>query len=533
MTSKKYEYEPLRSKEIRLLHLSKADNGEPTFRLYRETLDDNLKYEAISYTWGSSVRGNVIYHADTGQGAFVTANCERVLRSLLATGNNRIWIDGLCINQDDVTERSQQVRLMGRIFRNANRTIAYIGEHDEHSRAVIAWADSPTSHWSTILEDKVSFKDHLHALQLLSRPFFRRTWVIQEVLLSTNLAITIGLEELNFDMLSMWDFKIFSTQRSPAKGVLTLKTEFSRGDNMQSYKKWAQSIMHQPKRLPQMNRLWKTPASALNLITATNLLNPGYLFDLLCATAAYDCTDPRDKIFALVSLFERGLPEALQPNYSCSVEELYTNVSAFLLTYGVARVLSAATYDEKGGLPSWAVDWRCKLHEDAFDRSVGAFAASSSAGFDSFRETNIRVCDKRAIKVRGLRLTQVSTCPRDVGQAAVHKDLTDMRELDADELLRWDRALSGARPPDQYLQYGSADGTTALVPKETQRGDWICVLLGFTVPFVLRPCPADEWKLVGECYVQNYMKGEAVQSVEKHHVHDPELIDPLVDFVLI
>ncbi|KAJ4345239.1 uncharacterized protein N0V89_011368 [Didymosphaeria variabile] len=522
MTTANYQYKPLRPNEIRVLQLCKAEHGEATFRLSHEILDETLDYEAVSYTWGSRIRENAIQHADTGGRAFVTANCEQVLRSLLSTGNDRIWIDGLCINQGDKHERSEQVRLMGKIYRIAKRTIAYIGEHDDHSRAVMAATAG-------------------------SQTCFRasQTIILQAYLGDSGSAAfnkpcyQIGHEELNFDILGMWNSKLAVSRGywHHEQGVVTLKTEFSRGSNTGSYQEWDQSILHPSRRdFLQKSVLWKTPASALNLITSTSLLNPGYLFDVLCATAHYECTDPRDKFFALVSLFANGLPEALKPDYLCSVDELYTNISRFLLSYGVARVLSAATCDDTGKIPSWAIDWRRKFHQDALGRTDGVFAACSSAGFASFRQTNIRIISHHVIKVRGLRLTQVSTCSPNAGQAAAHADLTDLRKLNdyhRNEWLYIGYALSGARPLDQYLELVSADGITGLVPKETQQGDWICILLGFTVPFVLRPCKAEQWTLLGECYVQDYMQGEAVKVFKRHHVHDPEPTDPLEDFVII
>jgi len=59
----------------------------------------------------------------------VTANCEAALRRLRNANSKRIlWVDAICINQDDPTERSQQVTLMRDIYRNASNILAWLGK---------------------------------------------------------------------------------------------------------------------------------------------------------------------------------------------------------------------------------------------------------------------------------------------------------------------------------------------------------------------------------------------------------------------
>ena len=42
-----------------------------------------------------------------------------------------LWLDAICINQNDTDERSEQVKLMGEVYRNSIRTLIWLGDADE------------------------------------------------------------------------------------------------------------------------------------------------------------------------------------------------------------------------------------------------------------------------------------------------------------------------------------------------------------------------------------------------------------------
>lgn len=64
-----------------------------------------------------------------GHECTVTKNLGAALQKLrLPDGARKIWIDALCINQDDVLERNEQVRLMGEIYSRCSRVIVWLGQ---------------------------------------------------------------------------------------------------------------------------------------------------------------------------------------------------------------------------------------------------------------------------------------------------------------------------------------------------------------------------------------------------------------------
>ncbi|KAK5940292.1 hypothetical protein PMZ80_007712 [Knufia obscura] len=83
------------------------------------------RYIALSYCWGDEIdrRPAVL----KGTEISITANLDEALQHLRATGVELVWVDALCINQNDLQERSLQVRFMKQIYSKADATYAWIG----------------------------------------------------------------------------------------------------------------------------------------------------------------------------------------------------------------------------------------------------------------------------------------------------------------------------------------------------------------------------------------------------------------------
>jgi hypothetical protein len=91
------------------------------------TLEDNIPFEALSYTWGDPTPTGII-HLDGSQ-LPLTANLESALKHLRFTNMSRIiWIDALCINQQNTQERQSQVLLMGQIYGASTGVMIWLGD---------------------------------------------------------------------------------------------------------------------------------------------------------------------------------------------------------------------------------------------------------------------------------------------------------------------------------------------------------------------------------------------------------------------
>jgi Heterokaryon incompatibility protein (HET) len=134
-----YVYQPLRGpRSFRVLHIiNPLQDGPVTGELREYNLDSCPPYQALSYAWEGSARERPI-HCD-GRILFVTKSAEAAIRRLIYGKLSRpIWVDSICINQGDNNERSQQVSMMGDVYRKAERVNVWLGPGTEGSDAAMA-----------------------------------------------------------------------------------------------------------------------------------------------------------------------------------------------------------------------------------------------------------------------------------------------------------------------------------------------------------------------------------------------------------
>jgi hypothetical protein len=90
-------------------------------------LDDNPVYEALSYVWGDSRITKRIYV--DGRPMEITVNLESALRHIRKPAESRfLWIDAICINQNNNAEKTHQVHLMGDIYGNTEQCLLWLGD---------------------------------------------------------------------------------------------------------------------------------------------------------------------------------------------------------------------------------------------------------------------------------------------------------------------------------------------------------------------------------------------------------------------
>lgn len=136
-----YEHIPLESKRsMRLVKISPADSWAPLKCeiIQVDTLDNAPAYEAILYTWGDYRIRHPLVCGPEGQILQVSESCISVLRRIRLSDVPRVvWVDAICINQDDDLERNTQVAMMGQIYHQAIRVIIDLGEESVHSNDAI------------------------------------------------------------------------------------------------------------------------------------------------------------------------------------------------------------------------------------------------------------------------------------------------------------------------------------------------------------------------------------------------------------
>ncbi|EHK16860.1 uncharacterized protein TRIVIDRAFT_132850, partial [Trichoderma virens Gv29-8] len=211
MSRYNYDQIDLDGHAIRLLRLLPGSGSEQILCeiieawLYPE--ENLLPYEALSYTWGSAEAPENI--TVNGKLLAVTENLYKALQQLRHDNQERIlWVDAICINQDDNKERGHQVQQMGDIFKKAERVIFWLGEStplidnvmDVFSRMQQISLNYSYRRWSQDDENwryvwRCSVEPTLASLgspqsfymlqrgfwHILNQPWFTRVWVLQEV----------------------------------------------------------------------------------------------------------------------------------------------------------------------------------------------------------------------------------------------------------------------------------------------------------------------------------------------------------------
>jgi hypothetical protein len=177
-----YRYEDLLPgpDSIRLLRLLPSEDEDSTIQcqLWNYSLQLSSRrthlYEALSYVWGCSDKHRSILV--DGHIFNVTDNLHAALLHLRHCSIERmLWIDAICINQEDMTEKGQQIQFMAKIYGQATRVIVWLGEAADNSTKALEDIRFAGGNRSKNLSSQETMQQAI--LALLQRPWFRRIWV--------------------------------------------------------------------------------------------------------------------------------------------------------------------------------------------------------------------------------------------------------------------------------------------------------------------------------------------------------------------
>ncbi|KAE9379583.1 heterokaryon incompatibility, partial [Stipitochalara longipes BDJ] len=139
-------------------------------RLVTSNIDAD--YEALSYTWGKPDSFDLKIWVNDCHFS-VRQNLHCALKALRSTGDRYLWIDTLCINQDDSHEKGHQVGMMDLIYEKAKQVLVWLGKKnplgfDEWGHLRPYFRRKWTPHWKQLAD-------------LFAAAYWRRLWIVQEV----------------------------------------------------------------------------------------------------------------------------------------------------------------------------------------------------------------------------------------------------------------------------------------------------------------------------------------------------------------
>jgi Heterokaryon incompatibility protein (HET) len=350
-----------------------------------------LMYEAISYTWGCPDRTEEILV--NGYTLKVTKSVYEILAKFSSQFLPQLlWIDALCINQDNGEEKEQQVPIMDKIYSHSLFTTVFLGQsplpeaqnkkredilpyqfdgirpQDEQTREHFETArltfdifnefhilKKPLQRmgkdvyelYESLSPNAFKSRQWSALLTLLQHPWFARVWVVQEIALSPAVKVRYGDEIIDWKVIAS-GLKMIHNLRH-----FRLWLEWSHGVQIRHTE---HSSLYNIIRMDNLREnLW--PSEKYGRVKDISIT------DVLAESLYFKATNPRDQVYGLMSLC--GDKNSLRVDYQATVESVYLAAAtelvlkkSFGLLFGIAGV---GNRSESGPiaskLPSWVPDW--------------------------------------------------------------------------------------------------------------------------------------------------------------------------------
>jgi hypothetical protein len=470
MTADIEPYRPLRQgSNIRLLRLSRSSlEAHSPLVMTEHCLDVEAaevpEFFGLSYCWGSPCRTQTLLVNESS--IKISENLNRGLKELakLDEYNEALfWIDQICVNQQDLVERSHQVTMMHRIYQTAVKTVIWLfsppgpsGVPESYDRGwKLAEELYGIGHSSSDWANDVRWLKVPHPLQraipgpslaslglpdvadsawqelksILSNNWFSRVWVFQEAALSrlppsiVHAGRSRSLEPILWSGAWLWQVK------GPALAAKIPHSDIS---------------------------------NVYTMFTIALSKTPWRIEPLLIYTDDVVATDLRDKVIGLLGLSApESLPRSWVPNYQNStVAGVYRDVTrAIVQETGKLLMFEMLNYDCGSGyrllwdLPSWTPRF-CDVWSPVFatvqDQDGGSTAQRWRPGFETCGGRPAQVLkqsDPNILTLRGLK----------VGEIAWVSPVPNREESEPCRLLRWvidgmrRFCLDGRESPEAFI----------------------------------------------------------------------------------
>ncbi|KAI7763653.1 hypothetical protein LZL87_014008 [Fusarium oxysporum] len=348
------------STEIRLLKLHRKF---PFLQLSAELISYPLlsapPYHAISYVWShgpQDMRSMML----NGKLFRVRGNVHDILVNCSSfSGPQLVWIDTICINQDNIAEKNLQVRVMQSIYARAAHVLICLGGTSSHfAHSLVTELQAVRNMWGKdyLVGHVAGFGTRLRTdpylrarvkglVDLMRHPWFSRVWVVQEAVVASRAMFFYGSESIPWMELYGWQETICNGRVLSPLVVFASDSPESLASDMTDL----------------LGFLSMSFLVAYRMEYAT--FGPRSLAHVLRVFGEKIATDPRDKVFALVGMAAESADIRLKSliHYSRPVEDVLLDLANYLLdteqALGVFDLGGLRQGDRIPGLPSWAVDW--------------------------------------------------------------------------------------------------------------------------------------------------------------------------------
>ncbi|KAF2871710.1 heterokaryon incompatibility protein-domain-containing protein [Massariosphaeria phaeospora] len=415
---KPFAYTPLKQpRNFRILHLQRRLRDLRTDHralplegsIVEASLDNPPEYFALSYTWGDATPVACI--TISGAPLAITASCAAALRRMLRGKTERlIWVDSICINQaaDAAAraERNTQVAMMEDVYRRAVKVLVHLSEGTEatdvacqaikslqaaYLKAKVAGPLQAEGRveYERVADDVLAYTPEFPYGKLypvLSLPWFRRTWVFQEVALAKDVMFYCGASMMHFwTLIIAADFTRLPYSKLNSESL-----------HWRQYLERHHAVQEFVRRHEAGEPVSNFGMSLLSLVAGVAL--------------SLEAGRPHDKIYGLYGVCARLGFRLPDPDYDKPVAVVYTEAARAIVQHDANLDILSVTEGSAGaaafGLPSWVPDFSGSIHRWTPDnpphlhlttRTDKRVSGDSSWTYDFLP-------DGRSLRVRGRRL---------------------------------------------------------------------------------------------------------------------------------
>ncbi|SMY18821.1 unnamed protein product [Zymoseptoria tritici ST99CH_1A5] len=544
------------------------------------SLLDSPRFNALSYCCGTGPPSiQVLLH---GNDTWITTNLASGLRQLRANDVNDavvvmpVWVDALCISQDDEEEQSQQVLLMREVYGQAAEVKVWLGDADDATELAITslhlfilreWAGGDISSIISRIDPAILVGEPVAAVaSLFRRRYWTRRWILQEQLLAKNMRLYCG----------RWNVSWSGPAREALSVNLVRLMEMidPRGTGDHSMVDIFDAIF------PVL------PRSLAPLIDDRPPDWPREAF--LDQVATHECVRPHDIVYALLGL----LPNMdIIPDYSAPLSNVLTDYVYRLMSEFDQLNILYQLRSSDSTLPSWVPEMRpevlkrLRLSVHVRTASMGHAMYQCAAGHSA---TPFLELERNTLCVLGFQLDSIAaigTKPPDwvtlsnpnqfqgnlpsdwwalysahcqqnepvVATEAVEDELFRIYHRDRLSGAALSHAISlskkrssrltdediAACRSDAYAGYRfvtlglqtffvTQDGRAGMTHTGPQVGDCIFAIAGLGMPLILRQTDQPDgqpvaWEKIAVCYLHGVMDGEAIIAAtggDRSRVHE-------------
>lgn len=277
--------------------------------------DQNMPYEALSYWWGpKEARHTLILKKDgTRYSVPLMPELENALRQLRLRDKPRdLWVDAICIRQNDSTEKNTQIPKMAEIYSEATNVCVWLGPEANNSGKALKFIDRVLNldEIDELVTDEFQAEEWHAFSELIRRPWFNRRWIVQEVAMAKHATMHCGEH-----VVSWTNFKdavaLFSSRKEHLRHLFQSSRRFA----------------HHPDFLGDVHEL-----GANRLVFATDSMfrksDKGDILEhllsletIMSSLSAFEASDPRDILYAVIRLANDAHPSAMQKRVASLVED--------------------------------------------------------------------------------------------------------------------------------------------------------------------------------------------------------------------